>query len=67
MAIPEDNNGARVTTTNKRVADVDIEELARKKHKFDDNKFFEESREINENVRSAVVAGELTNAVLSDD
>ncbi|TXT15971.1 hypothetical protein VHUM_00474 [Vanrija humicola] len=37
-------------------AKVDLEELARKKHKFDDNKFMEESREINENVRSAVAA-----------
>lgn len=40
----------------KRLAEVDLEELARKKHKFDDNKFMEESREINENVRSAVAA-----------
>jgi hypothetical protein len=39
---------------SKRLAEVDIEELARKKHKFDDNKFLEESHEIKENVRSAV-------------
>lgn len=43
----------------KRLAEVDIEEIARKRHKFDDNKFFEESREIKDNVRSAVMAGEL--------
>lgn len=41
---------------SKRLAEVDLDELARKKHKFDDNKFIEESREINENVRSAVGA-----------
>jgi hypothetical protein len=35
---------------------VDVEELARKKHKFDDNKFLEESREIKDSVRSAVGA-----------
>ncbi|ODO01714.1 hypothetical protein I350_06540 [Cryptococcus amylolentus CBS 6273] len=40
----------------RRPEDVDLEELARKKHKFEDNKFLEESREINENVRSAVSA-----------
>ncbi|WVQ93383.1 hypothetical protein IAU59_000452 [Kwoniella sp. CBS 9459] len=38
----------------RRVEDVDLEELARKRYKFEDNKFLEESREINENVRSAV-------------
>jgi hypothetical protein len=41
----------------KRIAEVDVEEIARKKHRFDDNKFFEESREIKDNVRSAVAAG----------
>ena len=39
------------------MADLDVEEVARKKHKFDDNAFLEESREINDNVRSAVSAG----------
>jgi hypothetical protein len=38
---------------------LDVEEVARKKHKFDDNAFLEESREINDNVRSAVSAGKL--------
>lgn len=46
------------TAGSKRIADVDVEELARKKHRFEDNKFLEESREINEGVRSAVSAGE---------
>ncbi|KAK8843466.1 hypothetical protein IAR55_007123 [Kwoniella newhampshirensis] len=47
-----DNNGEG--SSKRRVEDVDLEELARKKHKFEDNKFLEESREINENVRAAV-------------
>jgi hypothetical protein len=38
---------------------LDLEELAKKKHKFDDNAYLEESREINDNVRSAVSAGKL--------
>lgn len=38
---------------------MDVEEVARKKHKFNDNAFLEESREINDNVRSAVSAGKL--------
>jgi hypothetical protein len=46
-----------VAAANKRLAEVDIEEIARKKHRFDDNKFFEESREIKDNVRNAVAAG----------
>lgn len=36
---------------------MDVEKIARKKHKFDDNAYLEESREINDNVRSAVSAG----------
>ncbi|BEJ14090.1 hypothetical protein CspHIS471_0312640 [Cutaneotrichosporon sp. HIS471] len=43
-------------SSNADVGEVDVEELARKKHKFDDNKFLEESREIKDNVRSAVGA-----------
>ncbi|WVO18256.1 hypothetical protein L204_105966 [Cryptococcus depauperatus] len=38
----------------RNLGEVDLGELARKKHKFDDHEFLEESREINENVRSAV-------------
>lgn len=43
-------------SSNGDVGEVDVEELARKKHKFDDNTFLEESREIKDNVRSAVSA-----------
>ncbi|KLT44521.1 hypothetical protein CC85DRAFT_283458 [Cutaneotrichosporon oleaginosum] len=43
-------------SSNGDVGEVDVEELARKKHKFEDNKFLEESREIKDNVRSAVSA-----------
>ena len=66
MAFDEEDDGedkgegsSRVTTgvSGKRAQDVDIEEIARKRHKFEDNKFLEESREINESVRSAVAAG----------
>ncbi|KIR37870.1 hypothetical protein I307_03858 [Cryptococcus deuterogattii 99/473] len=42
--------------SKRKIEDVDLAELARKKHKFEDNKFLEESREINDNVRSAVSA-----------
>lgn len=45
------------SSSGKRNADVDLEELARKKHRFDDNEFLEQSREINDNVRNAVAAG----------
>jgi hypothetical protein len=50
--------GPSSSSGSKRIADVDLEELAKKKHKFEDSKFLEESREINDNVRSAVSAGE---------
>ncbi|WWC64214.1 uncharacterized protein I303_106822 [Kwoniella dejecticola CBS 10117] len=40
--------------SKRKVEEVNLEELAAKKHKFDDNKFLEESREINDNVRNAV-------------
>lgn len=43
-------------STDGDVEAVDVEELARKRIKFDDNKFLEESREIKDNVRSAVSA-----------
>ncbi|OWZ68608.1 hypothetical protein AYX15_00553 [Cryptococcus neoformans] len=42
--------------SKRKIEDVDLAELARKKHKFEDNKFLEESREINDSVRSAVSA-----------
>lgn len=44
--------------SGKRAAEVDVGELARKKHRFEDTEFLEESREIKDNVRSAVAAGE---------
>ncbi|GMK53782.1 hypothetical protein CspeluHIS016_0103680 [Cutaneotrichosporon spelunceum] len=43
-------------SSNADAGEVDVEELARKKYKFDDNKFLEESREIKDSVRSAVGA-----------
>lgn len=52
-------SGASATTGSKRIAEIDVAELAAKRHKFDDNKFLEQSREINESVRSAVSAGTL--------
>lgn len=51
--------GSSKSTASKRIAEVDIEEIAKKRYKFNDNQFFEESREIKDNVRSAVAAGEL--------
>lgn len=56
LGVSSDEIGAKNGDGSKRLAEVDVEELARKKHKFDDNKFIEESREIKENVRSAVGA-----------
>lgn len=50
-------SGASTMPGSKRIAEVDVAELAAKRHKFDDNKFLEQSREINESVRSAVSAG----------
>nr|XP_019047811.1 hypothetical protein I302_04429 [Kwoniella bestiolae CBS 10118]OCF26741.1 hypothetical protein I302_04429 [Kwoniella bestiolae CBS 10118] len=41
-------------SSKRKVEDVNLEELAAKKYKFEDNKFLEESREINEGVRNAV-------------
>lgn len=55
----DQGEGSSKTTASKRLAEVDIEEIAKKRYKFNDNQFFEESREIKDNVRSAVAAGEL--------
>jgi hypothetical protein len=38
--------------------DAELVRIAQKRKKFDDNAFFETSREINDGVRSAVAAGE---------
>jgi hypothetical protein len=51
------SEGESSSSGSKRLADLDLEQLAQKKHKFDDNAYLEESREINDNVRSAVSAG----------
>ncbi|WWC97728.1 hypothetical protein V866_004613 [Kwoniella sp. B9012] len=48
---PEEGEGSG---SKRKVDDVNLEELAAKKYKFEDNKFLEESREINESVRNAV-------------
>lgn len=55
--------GPGPSSAKRMAADVDVEEIARKRHKFDDSKFLEESREINEGVRSAVLAGECPRAM----
>ena len=47
----------KVVPGSKRLAEVDVAEIAAKRHKFDDTRFLEQSREINEGVRSAVSAG----------
>lgn len=41
----------------KRKTSPDLVEIAQKKHRFDDTAYLEQSREINDNVRSAVTAG----------
>lgn len=38
-------------------AEVDVSKVSQKRHRFDDNQYFETSREINDSVRSAVTAG----------
>jgi hypothetical protein len=52
------------SSSQKRLAEVDLEELARKKHRFEDTAYLEQSREIKDNVRSAVAAGELIHSLL---
>lgn len=61
-ASTSDSTEAGPSNKLKRIAEVDVAELARKRHRFEDNKFFEESREIKDNVRSAVAAGEFGSA-----
>lgn len=51
-------SGESSASGSKRLAELDLEELAKKKHRFDDSKFLQESEEIKDNVRSAVSAGE---------
>lgn len=44
-------------STLTKLTKEDLVALAGKKHKFDDSEYLEQSREINDNVRSAVSAG----------
>ena len=48
--------GGRPAGSNKLTSE-DLKQLAGKKHRFDDSEYLEQSREINDNVRSAVSAG----------
>jgi len=57
LGITPPDKGEGSSSGNKRLADVDLEELARKKHRFEDTEYLEQSREIKDNVRSAVTAG----------
>ena len=54
----QDGGGETSASGSKRLADVDLEELARKKHRFEDTEYLEQSREIKDSVRSAVTAGQ---------
>lgn len=51
--------GPSSTSTSKAAApeEVDLAAIARKRHRFEDHTYLEESREIKDNVRSAVTAG----------
>lgn len=48
---------AKLETLEKKIASADPESSAGKKHRFDDTEYLEESREIIDNVRSAVSTG----------
>jgi len=52
---------AKLENLEKKIAaaSIDLEAHAGKKHRFDDTEYLEESRELVDNVRSAVTAGEL--------
>jgi archaellum component FlaC len=54
-----DAKKAKLETLERKIAAVsaDPESLAGKKHRFDDTEYLEESREIIDNVKSAVSAG----------
>ena len=49
--------GESSSAAAKRAAEVDLTEVAAKKYRFEDAEFLEQSREINDSVRSAVSAG----------
>lgn len=46
-----------VSAPSAPAVDVDVTKIAQKRHRFDDNQYFETSREINDGVRTAVTAG----------
>lgn len=62
LGISPGQSGAGPSTQTK----ADLEEVAKKRHRFDDHEFLEESREINDNVRNAVSAGEFSVVHLFD-
>lgn len=51
------NPSASKGASSASAADVDVTKIAQKRHRFEDNQYFETSREINDGVRSAVTAG----------
>jgi hypothetical protein len=59
LAALERTLGISSESGQKREGSPDLVEIAAKRHKFHDNEYFEESRELKEGVRSAVSAGEL--------
>jgi hypothetical protein len=54
---PSQTSIASASTPSASAADVDVSKIAQKRHRFEDNGYFETSREINDGVRSAVTAG----------
>lgn len=54
---PSQISAASTSTPSASAADVDVTKIAQKRHRFEDNGYFETSREINDGVRSAVTAG----------
>jgi hypothetical protein len=51
------------STLKRKITPPDLAEIAQKKHRFNDTAYLEQSREINDNVRNAVTAGESSAAV----
>jgi len=51
------SNAAAGSLKPGKAEEVDLVKVAQKRHRFDDNEYLEQSREINETVRSAVSAG----------
>lgn len=59
--------GSAEASGSKRKQDIDLAEIAMKKKKFEDTEYLEQSREINDNVRSAVSAGRCLQELLKGD